>query len=187
MRVLIIFIEVILFFILRKELKRHLDYYYTKTRKSLIILVVCSVMYFGLHLLYLTKFPYINRNKEKILITETTRKYKGYEPLLWMLFDFVWNIPLYTLFYYNIQNIDFERYLEDIMNGLGIEKHFQDASIFIKVKQINDDISFSTEKTYSGATQSLVKNQDSPQSHKSLATSNFTNDLDLITKSSHTT
>ena len=176
MRALMVVIEFVLFFILRHELKKHLDFYYKKTKKSLIILLFCSVLYFFLHFLYLTGFKYVNVSKEKILKTHTTGEYKGYEAVLWLVCDLIWNAPLYTLFYYNIKNIDFEKYLEDIMQCLNIGDHFQNASIFLRVKLINGDAPSVTESV-SVVSQSGTNGQNSSQSFPSFEAKSLRNKL----------
>ena len=131
--VFLIISKILLFLILRHDLKRELDFYFQKTKNPLKFLVLCWVIHFGF-IIYDSFGDIFDRITRELVIylDNFPTQYSILQILMFMLFDFWSELPLYLMAYYNIKNIDFKLYLYDIMASLNLIQFYDNASIFIK-------------------------------------------------------
>ena len=125
--------KILLFLILRYDLRRELNYYFEKTKNSLKFLVLCWVIHFGFIIYASFDSIFYQINREIIIYLDNfPTPFPIWQLLVSMLLEFWSEFPLYLMAYYNIKNIDFNLYLYDIMAGLNIIQFYGNASIFIK-------------------------------------------------------
>ena len=123
--------QIVLFYMLRHELKRELHYYYRKTKRGLRLIVFLTITYFMAHFTYIFDFYYMNIKRDIILYLDNFPcKYTVSETIFSMFISFTINTPLYMLCYYSIKNINFSIYLCDILWWLDLYQYYPEASIF---------------------------------------------------------
>ena len=134
--IMFILVEVILCPFLMRTLKQNLNFYYTKSKCTVIALTVLSLAYFTFKALLFLDWKYFKFDANIIALKdEFPINYSTVDIVVCMLVNILFNIPLFLYAYLNIKGINFKLYLSAIMQGYCISSHLHSASLFVKLRK----------------------------------------------------
>jgi len=129
--------ELGLYFLLTRTLKTQLNYYYHKVKYDLLVLTIISIVFFTTQLILKIPSKYFNTEPSIIIYIGdfSDVRFTTLQFVFVMLIDLFSYAPLYLHIYFNIKNINFKTYLLEIMKGWNIDHYYQNASIFIWIRE----------------------------------------------------
>lgn len=124
----------VLYIILTKTLKSSLHFYYQKNWHNITVLTIVSIMYLlASGIIGVLEFSF---DIDTINIIKTRKTY----PIGLRIFYLIFTVSIFWLFIfyiiYNVKNIYFKRYLQDILKGYKLDRHMGKASKFVKQSRL---------------------------------------------------
>jgi len=113
---------------LKRTLNNNLNHYYHMNETKILILAILNILNF-LNTIVISSLVIW---EVEIGSYEPSDHWTRFFIVLYLIYEWVYNLGFFFLVYFNVKNINFKLYLEVVYNGLGITQHFASASIFIK-------------------------------------------------------
>jgi hypothetical protein len=131
---------VILVFLMR-QMRKDLFFYYMKIKWKMLTILILMIFYQFAIAIQFVPCRYFSYAPE----IEWYKVHKGAgkvpysipEIILMLFINLITYLPAYLLVYYNIKNIDFKKYVEEVMKGYQISNQYFNSSIFIKLRVKN--------------------------------------------------
>lgn len=137
--VLILIFELMLYYKICNLLKKELNYYYERKKRDLLILTIVSIMFFVIRLILLYPTKFFNGKPDSMIYLDNYHmegyKYSVIEFVFVMFIDILSYLPLFFHVYFNIGNINFKVYLQEVLKGYSLEHQYKISSGFIYVKE----------------------------------------------------
>ena len=131
MSVIFIILEVVIYQVLIRTLKRKLYRYYRRSRKDLVVLTIISTLTFTLFLVSYSLTQIKGDDPSTIAFKSSFKDNNFGLFIFWIIFRLSMNVMLNFYAYYNIKNINFKDYLSAILFGYRINAPLESTSIFI--------------------------------------------------------
>lgn len=131
-------------------MKQNLHYYYKQKKLLIIFLAVLSITYFTFKWLTLIPLKYLSIEQTILKLEHRESSYSLKVLILAFVVNFCANIPMFVYVFFHIKGINFKIYLSSIMQGHSIFSYYDNASIFIRrrnlVYQYEYEVKYSTDE-----------------------------------------
>jgi hypothetical protein len=116
-------------------MKAKLNFYYSKKRKALIVLLIANLIY-----IVLVIFKNVLKLSTTLDYYELSNSYFGdsttsSKKVIYLVTYVLLKMPIFFIVYFGIKDINFKKYLEDIMWGYRIHEFYNEASIFVRMSK----------------------------------------------------
>ena len=129
---MLLFSEVYLYRSLKYTMKRNLNHHYNVNKNNLKLLTFLNWICFSLLTIMNMISAITGTNLYSIINQSSDERSKNLMKLVLLLYLIGYNLPMYLYFFLNYKNIDFKRYVWEIMQGYKIVWYFDSWSIFIR-------------------------------------------------------
>lgn len=130
--------NIIIFILLTRLMRKHLNYYYNKKLWSLVLIIVSSSVYWVCRFFNFNTIEYFNSNIYVIHYLDNPDDYSTGQ-VIWIMFaNILITIPIIFYITFNIRNINFSKYLWVLMRGDQIVEFFEEASIYAKKRTVKN-------------------------------------------------